>query len=47
MPIAYGIEMAKGGMGYINDMAQLAPRGSTIGITDWSKFDKNNPTLSD
>nr|QED42916.1 putative RdRp [Entomophthora partitivirus D] len=41
-PIAYGLEMAKGGMSSINDML-TRNRGCKYVISDWSKFDKTVP----
>lgn len=42
LPIAYGLEMANGGMVAINDMLQRH-RNSKYVISDWSKFDKTIP----
>ncbi|APG78263.1 RdRp [Hubei diptera virus 18] len=42
LPIAYGLEMAHGGMNSINDML-LRNRGCKYVISDWSKFDKTIP----
>lgn len=43
VPVAYGIEMATGGMGYIDEAIQTAPPGSKYLMFDWRKFDKNIP----
>lgn len=42
-PLAYGVEMAKGGMGYIDEMYTRAGKGATVGMLDWSRFDKYVP----
>lgn len=42
-PIAYGIEMARGGMRYIHEMCSTAPEGSYFSMTDYSGFDKTVP----
>jgi hypothetical protein len=41
-PIAYGIEMATGGMAYINDMCQ-SHIGKKYIMTDYRQFDKTPP----
>lgn len=41
-PLAYGLEMANGGMQYINNMANLVTSPYHLMI-DWSKFDKTIP----
>ncbi|QGL51730.1 RNA-dependent RNA polymerase [Vespa velutina associated partiti-like virus 1] len=41
-PIAYGLEMANGGMSSINDML-MRNKGAKFIISDWSKFDKTVP----
>ncbi|KAL1463841.1 hypothetical protein WDU94_015544 [Cyamophila willieti] len=41
-PIAYGLEMAKGGMEYMNHMV-TDERVQYIGMLDWSSFDKLVP----
>nr|APG78301.1 RdRp [Hubei partiti-like virus 16] len=41
-PLAYGLEMANGGMEYINRMSNLVPNSTYI-MLDWSKFDKTVP----
>lgn len=41
-PIAYGFEMAKGGMKSIHGMLARHPR-AVFTMTDWSKFDKTIP----
>lgn len=42
-PLAYGIEMGNGGMGYIDDMfTRMGPRARAA-MMDWSKFDKQVP----
>lgn len=40
--IAYGLEMANGGMTFINKMADAYPTSSVF-MGDWSKFDKTIP----
>nr|QMI58122.1 RNA-dependent RNA polymerase [Vera virus]QMI58125.1 RNA-dependent RNA polymerase [Vera virus] len=42
LPIAYGLEMAHGGMNSINDML-VRHKGGKYVISDWSKFDKTIP----
>lgn len=42
-PLAYGIEMGKGGMGYINEMYERSPKGSAAYMLDWKRFDKHVP----
>lgn len=42
LPIAYGIEMANGGMEYINKMLSSHPHGRYV-CTDWKSFDKTIP----
>lgn len=41
-PIAYGVEVATGGMKYVNDMLSDFPAARYI-ISDWSEFDKSVP----
>lgn len=41
-PIAYGLEMAKGGMIAINDLLTRNPHCKYV-VSDWSKFDKTIP----
>lgn len=43
VPVAYGIEMATGGMGYVDEMWSNASPSSTAVMLDWSKFDKSIP----
>jgi hypothetical protein len=43
VPIAYGLEMATGGMKAIHSMISRAKPGGRIMVTDWSKFDKTIP----
>jgi len=40
-PTSYGLEMANGGMAYINDMVKV--RNPGVVMTDWSSFDKTPP----
>lgn len=40
--IAYGLEMANGGMSFVNKMSEAYPTAS-IFMGDWSKFDKTIP----
>lgn len=42
IPIAYQVEMATGGMEYVNQLT-LAHRNATFLCGDWSKFDKRVP----
>nr|APG78275.1 RdRp [Hubei partiti-like virus 13] len=42
-PLAYGIEMGNGGMGYIDDMFTRCGNGARAVMMDWSKFDKMVP----
>nr|UCR92552.1 MAG: RNA-dependent RNA polymerase [Partitiviridae sp.] len=42
LPIAYGIEMAHGGMEYINTLLQRYPNAKYV-CTDWKSFDKTIP----
>lgn len=42
-PIAYGLEMANGGMQYVNEMCNRSPPGSTFVINDYRMFDKTVP----
>lgn len=42
VPVAYGCEMALGGMKYIDDMVTSYPNCSYL-MTDWSTFYKNVP----
>jgi hypothetical protein len=41
-PIAYGLEMANGGMVMINEMISRHPNSKYV-MTDWSQFDKTIP----
>nr|APG78317.1 RdRp [Wuhan Millipede virus 4] len=41
-PIAYGVEMANGGMQYVNAAVQHFPNQPML-VGDWSKFDKTIP----
>lgn len=41
-PIAYHIEIATGGMQYINDMLHTFPKSKYV-VADWSRFDKTIP----
>nr|APG78278.1 RdRp [Hubei partiti-like virus 14] len=42
-PLAYGVEIGKGGMGYIDDMFTRSGLKSRAVMMDWSKFDKQVP----
>nr|APG78183.1 RdRp [Beihai partiti-like virus 1] len=42
VPIGYQVEIATGGMHYIDDMLKSHPR-ATFGMLDWRKFDKTIP----
>lgn len=42
-PLAYGIEMGNGGMGYIDDMFTRCGSGARAAMIDWRKFDKMVP----
>lgn len=41
-PIAYGLEMANGGMSAISDLLSRNPNSKYV-VSDWSKFDKTVP----
>lgn len=42
-PLAYGVEMGKGGMGYIDEMFSRSGEDTKAIMMDWSRFDKNVP----
>nr|QVG74790.1 RNA-dependent RNA polymerase [Riboviria sp.] len=42
-PLAYGIEMANGGMGYIDTMFDNSGEGTRAAMLDWKRFDKMVP----
>nr|AOR51390.1 RdRp [Partitivirus-like 3] len=42
-PLAYGVEIGKGGMGYVDEMFHRAGSGVKAVMTDWRRFDKQIP----
>nr|APG78227.1 RdRp [Hubei partiti-like virus 10] len=42
LPVAYQVEMATGGMAYVNQMIDSFPMGNYV-VQDWRKFDKRVP----